>query len=242
MDRTISWYFYPRDHSEGELGLSNFCSIFNGKVAVGGKNSLEINELVLKRKALKRFYCLDRAGIAHSAECLWDSSTLDPELEAQQCLCASTWIKTARLPCWLPRGQQVLYQRWIAVFNCMWATKHTIEGIHPGFKTHGGRHQKSKTGVSVAPQKWLMSSKKFLKRRMHSSRMRTVHCSGHLEKGCLPGGVHLHPPRQTPSRPRGKPPRQNSWHALVKTLLRTVKRTFYCLEKGWTEYEVVTVS
>ena len=37
-------------------------------------------------------------------------------------------------------------------------------GIHPGFETQERRHQKSKTGVSVAPQKGLMSSKKFLKK------------------------------------------------------------------------------
>ena len=36
-------------------------------------------------------------------------------------------------------------------------------GIHPGFETQGRRHQKSKTGVSVAPQKGFMSSKFFLK-------------------------------------------------------------------------------
>ena len=34
-------------------------------------------------------------------------------------------------------------------------------GIHPGSETQGRRHQKSKTGVSVAPQKGLMFSKKF---------------------------------------------------------------------------------
>ena len=33
-------------------------------------------------------------------------------------------------------------------------------GIHPGFETQGRRHQKSKIGVSVAPQKGLVSSKK----------------------------------------------------------------------------------
>ena len=38
------------------------------------------------------------------------------------------------------------------------------EGIHPTFETQGRRHQKSKTGVSVAPQKGLVSYKKFLKK------------------------------------------------------------------------------
>ena len=34
-----------------------------------------------------------------------------------------------------------------------------------GFETQGRRHQKSKTGVSGAPQKELMSSKKFKKKK-----------------------------------------------------------------------------
>ena len=38
-------------------------------------------------------------------------------------------------------------------------------GIHPGFETQGRRHQKSLTGVSVAPQKGLMSSKNLLKKK-----------------------------------------------------------------------------
>ena len=33
--------------------------------------------------------------------------------------------------------------------------------IHPGFQTHGRRHQMSETEVSVAPQKGHMSSKKL---------------------------------------------------------------------------------
>ena len=37
-------------------------------------------------------------------------------------------------------------------------------GIHPGFETQGRRYQKSKTGVSVVPQKGLVSSKNFQKK------------------------------------------------------------------------------
>ena len=36
--------------------------------------------------------------------------------------------------------------------------------IHPGFETQGRCHQKSKTEVSVAPRKGLMSPKIFLKK------------------------------------------------------------------------------
>ena len=43
-------------------------------------------------------------------------------------------------------------------------------GIHPGFETQGRRHQKSKTGVSVAPRKGLTSSKNFLKKRVQTNK------------------------------------------------------------------------
>ena len=45
-------------------------------------------------------------------------------------------------------------------------------GIHPGFETQGRHHQKSKTGVWVAPQKGLMSSN-FFKKKLHSPRILT---------------------------------------------------------------------
>ena len=45
------------------------------------------------------------------------------------------------------------------------ARKHA-KGIHPGFETHSRCHQKSKTGVSVAPRKGLTSSKKFKKKTL----------------------------------------------------------------------------
>ena len=50
----------------------------------------------------------------------------------------------------------------------------TNKAAHSGLK----RHQKSKTGVSVAPQKGLMSSKKFLKRRFsyNSGRQEVSKC------------------------------------------------------------------
>ena len=39
------------------------------------------------------------------------------------------------------------------------------KAVYPGYETKRRRHQKSKTGVSVALQKGLMSSKFFLKSR-----------------------------------------------------------------------------
>ena len=57
--------------------------------------------------------------------------------------------------------QQVLHQRWI------WGSQ-KWEGMqekHPGFENQGRCHQKSKTGISVAPWKGLMSFKKNFKQK-----------------------------------------------------------------------------
>ena len=74
---------------------------------------------------------------------------------------ASTWIKKAQLPRWPLYSQQVSYQRWI------WGSlkRESMQGIHPGFETEGRHDQKSKTGVSVAPWKGLMSSKILFKKK-----------------------------------------------------------------------------
>ena len=71
------------------------------------------------------------------------------------------WMRMAGLPCWLPRGQQVSYPRWVWGFHCTQVMKHASHRIHSGFVTQSRHHQKSKTGVSVAPQKGVMSSKKI---------------------------------------------------------------------------------
>ena len=52
---------------------------------------------------------------------------------------ASTWIEMAQSPCWLPRGQQVLHQRWIWGICCVQTTKHTSDRMQPGFETRGRR-------------------------------------------------------------------------------------------------------
>ena len=44
------------------------------------------------------------------------------------------------------------------------------QGIHPGFENQGRCHQKSKTGVSVAPQKGLVSSKKIFFKKLSDIR------------------------------------------------------------------------
>ena len=76
----------------------------------------------------------------------------------------SMWIKKAQLPSWPPGGQQVLHQRWIWGIHCMQAMKHASKGSSQLWNQ--GRHpKKSKTGVSVVPQKGLMSFKKFEKKK-----------------------------------------------------------------------------
>ena len=48
----------------------------------------------------------------------------------------------------------------------LWAAEEACkQEIHTGFETQGIPHQKSKTGVSVAPQKELMFSKELKKRK-----------------------------------------------------------------------------
>ena len=46
------------------------------------------------------------------------------------------------------------------------ATKHASKGTHPGFETQTRHHQKSKRGVSVAPQKGLMSPKNIFEKKV----------------------------------------------------------------------------
>ena len=53
------------------------------------------------------------------------------------------------------------------------------QGIHPGFETQSRHHQKSKTGVSLAPQKGLVSSKKLKKgtsEDMGMAEVSDLHC------------------------------------------------------------------
>ena len=47
----------------------------------------------------------------------------------------------------------------------MQVRKHASEVIHPGFETQSRRYQKSKTGVSVASQKGLVSYKNYFKKK-----------------------------------------------------------------------------
>ena len=73
---------------------------------------------------------------------------------------AAMWIKKAWLPCWSLYSQHVSHQRWIWGIHC-------AQARNPQWFWNPGQrhHQKSKIGVSVAPQKGLMSSKNLKKKR-----------------------------------------------------------------------------
>ena len=62
-------------------------------------------------------YQCSQAGIAKSVERLpaWShtvsGSVIGPSFKLHQCLLTGMWKRTAWLPCWPRRGQQVLHQR-----------------------------------------------------------------------------------------------------------------------------------
>ena len=76
-----------------------------------------------------------------------------------QCLWASMWIEKALLPCWPTRGTRGTSRNkesaGVAPKLNLKDLLHASKGIHPVFKSQGRCHQKSETGVSVAPQKGL---------------------------------------------------------------------------------------
>ena len=77
---------------------------------------------------------------------------------------ASTWMKW--FGCHADHQEDNRgHQKWIWEIRCAQAAKYANEGIHPGFETQGRYHQMSKTGASVAPQKGLISSKNFIRKR-----------------------------------------------------------------------------
>ena len=81
----------------------------------------------------------------------------------------------AELSCGSSRGQQVMHQRRIWWIHCALAIKDVSKSIHSTFETQRRHHQKSKTGVSVAIQKKLMSSKIFFNKL--EKKFKTAHKS-----------------------------------------------------------------
>ena len=70
-----------------------------------------------------------------------------------------------QLPCWLPRDQQVLHQRWIWGICCAQTRKHASEGSILALKPRADITRSQKQGYQW-PQKELLSSKKFQKKKL----------------------------------------------------------------------------
>ena len=94
----------------------------------------------------------------------------EPRLRPQchQCLwirltAASMWVKVAQLPYWPSRGRQVLHQRWIWGIACR---QESMQASPPWLWNPGQTSPEVQTGVSVAPQKGHVSSKKFKKKKL----------------------------------------------------------------------------
>ena len=74
-------------------------------------------------------------------------------------------MTTAQLPCCLSRNQQVAHQRWIWGFCCVMSRQWILQtrGSTLALKTNADITGSKKTGISVDPQKGLMSSKNLKK-------------------------------------------------------------------------------
>ena len=71
------------------------------------------------------------------------------------------------LLCWHYTLAKVLHQRWISG-NIYHTHLHSLnKAVHSGFETQRRCHQKSKTGVSVAPQMKMCPTNFFLKKSMN---------------------------------------------------------------------------
>ena len=93
---------------------------------------------------------------------------LDPGLKPQQCLYVSTCMKQLSCQAASRCHTRDEYQGTCTPLPSMNKT------AYPGFGTQRRRHQKSKIAVSVAPQKGLMSSRKFKKHHTSPCICRTI--------------------------------------------------------------------
>ena len=126
------------------------------------------------KNRIKSWVCVaqlvDRLVLSHAVR-QWQgrSWTQSPSMLVHKCKYMDEMVQ---LPCWSPTGQQVSHQRrnW-GIRLC------ASKKIHKGRNTHwpGNSGQKSKIGISVAPQKRLMSPQKNLnKKRKNKCTERTM--------------------------------------------------------------------
>ena len=133
---------------------------------------IHLNSLTFSRAGVVKWFTV--SCLLHAARAVMGSS---PGQNLHQCLGTHLYVcGLKRLGCHVDL---------CTVNRCHTRGSHkweTMKGIHPGFETQGRRHQKSKTGVSVAPRKGLLSSKIFLKKTLwHLTQMKKV-LSIHTER------------------------------------------------------------
>ena len=118
------------------------------------------------------------ASVAQSVEhlpglTLWGSGTIDPRLEPCQ-IRGLEWLNChvchQEVSRCCTRGESE-----DSIACRQWSLQ--VWGIHPFFETQGRHHQKSKTGLLVASQKGLMSSKFFFKKRKFSRTLMSWPCA-----------------------------------------------------------------
>ena len=90
------------------------------------------------------------------------SDAIDPEFESHYCnhfMCESTWLSSVTM---LDIKMSADVAPQMNMGNPLHAGKEAHkQEIHPGFETKDRCHQKSKTEVSMTPQKGLLSSRFF---------------------------------------------------------------------------------
>ena len=96
------------------------------------------------------------------AVCGTDGHGFEPQTSSNACEHVSRYVDQKGSAAMLTTIQSVCVTPEVNLRNSLHTgDKACKQGIHPGFETQGRRYQKSKTGVSVAPQKGLMSFKIF---------------------------------------------------------------------------------
>ena len=135
------------------------------------------SSISLSRKGIRDYYCIYQIMNSFCGQATLSEHGLAEKLPYQklfynlrtivscnQVASESTWIKNG-LAATLAAKKSAGVAPEVNLRNPLHAGDKAFKwGIHHGFETQSRRHQKSKTGVLVAPQIWLKSSKNFLKK------------------------------------------------------------------------------
>ena len=101
------------------------------------------------------------SGLQRCAACGTDGRGFEPWTSTNVCRHFYRYVEQKGSAAMLTSIQLAGVTPEVNLRNPLCAGEEAHKGIHPGFETLGRCHQKSKTGVSVAPQKGLVCYKKF---------------------------------------------------------------------------------